>query len=226
MTVQPEALRERPPQIMAAFVAGFNTVAEHLYLLFLPVLLDLVLWFAPRLRIETLLAPRVKVMLNILQSNASAELSAQVQNLSTAYQTLLHEFNLLQLMETFPIGVPSLLAGRTGQQTPLGEAMTIQLGSFSAALGIAIVAMGLGFLLGCTYYALLAYATTEGRAPFNFFKMLLTHQAPAALIFTALLFFLAAMLFIPAMLFVSLITWIVPWLGSIVLFLSAFSLTT
>lgn len=220
MTVQPEALRERPPQIMAAFVAGFNTVAEHLYLLFLPVMIDLILWFAPRLRIEALLAPQVRAMLDVLQRNASAELSAQIQNLSATYQTLLHEFNLLQLIETFPIGVPSLLAGRTSQQTPLGDAVTLQLGSFGTVLGIAIIVMGLGFLLGCVYYALLAYATTEGRTPFNL-KILLTHQVPAALIFVVLLFFLVAMLFIPAMLFVSFVTWIAPWLGSIIFFLSA-----
>ena len=38
-----------PPRIFKSILAGFNTVANHIYLIILPVLIDMVLWLGPKL---------------------------------------------------------------------------------------------------------------------------------------------------------------------------------
>ena len=40
------------PKIIQALLAGFNTIANKPYLIILPILLDLFLWFGPGWRVE------------------------------------------------------------------------------------------------------------------------------------------------------------------------------
>ncbi|MBP8858217.1 MAG: hypothetical protein KBG60_09345, partial [Anaerolineaceae bacterium] len=52
-----------PPRMVQAITAGFNLVANHIYIIILPIALDLFFWFGPHLRVKSLLEPVVQDML-------------------------------------------------------------------------------------------------------------------------------------------------------------------
>lgn len=161
----------RPPAVFGSLKAGFDTVATHVGLILIPALLDALLWFAPRLRTEELFAPIVSSYSQFSQAGLLP--AEQVTAIQQGYTSLLAHWNLLEVVRTFPIGVPSLLAWNglqdvvaavSGQAselaaaTPLGPALIEQIGSMPALLLFGAVILLLGWTLGAAYYAWVARA--------------------------------------------------------------------
>jgi hypothetical protein len=110
-----------PPRIIPSFVAGFNAIANHIYLILFPVLLDVFLWFGPLVRIKNLVQP---VFENALQQMAGAYPADTVAMLQTSKDAIIQffeHFNLFFLLRTYPVGVPSLLVGIAPLTNPLGN---------------------------------------------------------------------------------------------------------
>lgn len=167
MNVAPDTSSEavaRPPSLIQSLLNGFNAVATHIYLILFPVALDLLLWFGPHLRIKTLLAPGLQEFLNLMQANISADMLSSVQTLSTMWQEFLDQFNLLSLVSTFPVGVPSLLSGAMPVNNPLGAPAQIELRSLGQLAQVMIVLILLGLLLGSLYFSLVARSTEHALA--------------------------------------------------------------
>lgn len=209
-----ESVREQPPGIMAAFIAGFNAVAGHLYLILLPLGVDLVLWFAPRLRIEQLFTPYIQAMAALLERSGTPAAPTSFNDL---WQPLLKEINLLGLLKTFPIGVPSLLTGFSDAAHPLGTAPNVQITSMGALFGISIGLLIVGFTLGCLYFALLASATTEDNR-LNW-QLFFTRQMPSALLFCVLFYLILVILSVPGLLILGFVLWLLPGAGNIAFFM-------
>ncbi|WP_299025034.1 hypothetical protein [uncultured Thermanaerothrix sp.] len=216
MAISSESGREQPPNIVAAFVAGFNAVANHLYLILLPVGVDLLLWFAPRLRVEWLFMPSIQAMITSLERYGNPTTSILF---AQAWETLLKETNVMGLLRTFPIGVPSLFGGLSDNATPLGVARNLQLTNLGELLGVGGLLLVLGFTLGCLYFALLANATAE--APRFDLNRFFGHQVPSALAFCVLFYLVLAILSVPAFLLLALIAWLLPGLGNVAFFIVA-----
>jgi len=219
---QSQTIYSAPPKLINAFIAGFNTVASHVYLLLLPVAFDLLLWFGPRLRLQGLLGPVVDDTTRYLLEMNSADLASRLTSVGQIYSEVLKRFNLVSLMRTFPIGVPSLLASQSPLDNPFGAAQVFEIKSMLSAGVLMAAIMLIGFVLGCLYFNLLARTTIEGKASFDFSKFLT--QVGLTLLLTVGLIVLLVVLSIPGLLLMSVFAVINPGLADIAMIVIFFIL--
>jgi hypothetical protein len=144
-----------PPGVIGSLRAGFDAVASHVWLILVPLALDIVLWLGPRLSVDGLLRPFVRYMFS--QARRSVAVSEMNQFLEAQRIILdgLQSFNLLSLigkLRTFPIGISSLLAQRMPVDTPLGEQSIVQISSLPILLGIAFILTLIGWVGGGLYF--------------------------------------------------------------------------
>lgn len=145
-----------PPGVIGSLRAGFDTVASHVWIIIVPLALDMVLWLGPRLSVDGLLRPFVRYM--FLQARRGVPVSEMEQFLEaqTIFLDGLQSFNLLNLVSkfrTFPIGISSLLAQKmpaTG--TPLGEQSIVEISSLPVLIGVALVLTTIGWVGGGLYF--------------------------------------------------------------------------
>jgi hypothetical protein len=125
--------------------SGFDRIASRPYLILPPLLLDLFLWFGPRLNLATVF----NAVAASLSAHGSAppELAQQVTLAKGMIETLGSTFNLFSALSTFPIGVPSLMATTMPAASPLGAAKMIPLSDpvmiGLAWLGLTVVGLGM-----------------------------------------------------------------------------------
>ena len=144
-----------PPGVIGSLRAGFDAVANHVWLIILPLALDIFLWLAPRLSVDGLLRPFIRYM--FLQARRGVEVSELDRFLETqtSLLDLLQNFNLLSLLSKFrifPIGISSLLAQTMPVETPLGEQNVVQISSVPLLLGIIIILTVIGWMVGGLYF--------------------------------------------------------------------------
>ncbi len=107
-----------PPGVIVALKTGLDVIAGHLSVLLLPLALDVLLWFGPRLSVKNLFSPLIE---EAVRANAASGLP---MDNALAFQKFAAEFlgrfNLFSLLRTFPVGLSSLMIGKMPAQTPLG----------------------------------------------------------------------------------------------------------
>lgn len=219
---QSQTIQTAPPKLIQAFAAGFNTVASHAYLLLLPIGIDLLLWFGPRLRLQSLLAPVVNDTTRALLEMNSGTMSARLEAVRQIWEEILLRFNLVSFIRTFPIGVPSLLASQSPLDNPLGLAPVIEIRSLFTAFGLLVLILATGFVLGCLYFNLLARCTAEGNIGFSFQGF--AHQITLTLLLTIGLVLLLLVLSLPGLLLLSVFAVISPNLADIAIIIVVFIL--
>lgn len=100
-------------RVVDALEAGFRLVGRRIWLILLPVLLDLFLWAGPRLSVEPLVDQVLPVMEELWsgqQSDLYAEFSPE--DLSAVLSKAAEQYNLFSTLRWAPVGMPSLLAER------------------------------------------------------------------------------------------------------------------
>ncbi|HVN16305.1 MAG TPA: hypothetical protein VMT73_11235 [Anaerolineales bacterium] len=147
-----------PPGVIGSLKAGFDTVAVHITAIFLPLVLDLLLWLGPHLSVEKLFQP----MLSDIRSfgHANGVSASDLDQMIGIYKTVFHQFNLLSLLRTFPIGVSSLMSGLNPLATPLGTPTIVQVHSVFDVLGWIAILTLLGWLGGGFYFRWIASLVT------------------------------------------------------------------
>jgi hypothetical protein len=156
MNVTPEtpgAVAIRPPELIHSLVGGFSAVANNIYLILLPVALDLLLWFAPHLRVKALMEPDFNEMIRLLRETSPANVLALLDSLQNSFKLTLGQFNLFSFLSTFPLGVPSLIAGQRPMQTPVGTPLILEVHSYGQYFTLWIGLSLLGLVLGSIYFA-------------------------------------------------------------------------
>ncbi|OGN72205.1 MAG: hypothetical protein A2X25_00645 [Chloroflexi bacterium GWB2_49_20] len=139
-----------PPGLIPALAAGFDAIANHVAIILLPALLDMLLWLGPRLRMKTLMQPVMDQLANTsVPLSASLPDPASLQQLWTEFLT---RFNLFGLLRTFPVGTASLMSSSMPDKSPLGVSFTWEVSSFSGMLGSWLLLITCGWLLGCLYF--------------------------------------------------------------------------
>ena len=144
-----------PPGVIGSLRAGFDAVASHVWLIILPLALDIFLWLGPRLSVDGLLRPFVRYM--FLQARRGVEVSELDRFLETQTSLLdiLQDFNLLSLISKFrmfPIGISSLLSQTMPVETPLGEQSVVQISSVPLLIVIVFILTMIGWLFGALYF--------------------------------------------------------------------------
>jgi len=131
---------KKRPGVIDTLSLGFSLITQQLWVLAIPVALDLYLWLGPRLSPLPLIK-RVSLYLPPAEP-------------TIPWQELLGGFNLFSLLDSAILGVPSLMAG-VAAASPLGQ-MVIEIDDGLPFLGWVLVLLPLGLLLGCLYLGLIA----------------------------------------------------------------------
>ena len=141
---------------MGSLRAGFDAVSSHIWLILLPLLLDVMLWFGPRLSVGRLLNPFFRMVFDQMPTTLTSPSDGQS---FTAYQSAFSEmverFNLLSLigrLQMFPVGISSLLAQTMPVKSPLGSQDVVQITSLPGLLGLAFLFTVIGWIAGGLYF--------------------------------------------------------------------------
>lgn len=146
-----------PPSVIKTLVAGFNVVANHIYLILLPVALDLFIWLFPSINVTALFSPVVESL-----AVYTAELPAEA---SQMLNEMVANFNLTTLLRTLPIGVASLFSATVTHQNPLNFTNPIEVQSISQfLLGFSLFNI-IGLVLGGMYYRLISDVSVKPIRP-------------------------------------------------------------
>jgi hypothetical protein len=166
---------KKPISVLAALVAGFESVASKPVLI-LPILaLDLILWLGPRLGITTLIPEGIAWL--GLPAASDPLLVEEIRVIEQVLAVFRERYNILSALSVFPAGMPfnmliasgslpaglpSLMAGRFPAVTPLGAPIVHLIGNplAAAAIWLGVTIVGLG--LGTSYHRLLAWQTMPG----------------------------------------------------------------
>ena len=205
-----------PPGVMGSLRAGFDAVSSHVWLILLPLLLDVFLWLGPRLSVDSLLGPFFRII--FAQARTTLTSSADLQRF-TAYQEafseLVQRFNLLSLLsklQAFPVGISSLLAQTMPVQTPIGVQGVVQVSSVPGLLGFGFLLTILGWMAGGLYFhwvSGIALGNTSGRS------MVSLSWAIVQTLLLSVIWVIGLMILIVPMMFVlTLLTFLSPVLAS------------
>lgn len=210
-----------PPGVIGSLRAGFEAVSSHVVLILPPVLLDVILWLGPRLSVDGLINPLLQMMSNQARQTltSSADLK-QFTEIQSVFGEMVSHFNLLSLLgrlQTFPIGVSSLLAQTMPVETPLGLQKVMQISSIPGLVGLAFLLIVVGWTLGGLYFHWVS-GTILGDA-----KQKAGITSMRAIVQTLILSVLwligLTMVFIPLTLLLTVLTMLSPVLASGALFL-------
>jgi hypothetical protein len=151
-----------PPNTFASLRAGFDAVANHIAVITIPLVLDLLLWFGPHLQVKTLFS-------NIINALVPASTSAnlpQGELFSSSIELIksfLAEFNLFSLLRTIPVGIPSLMAFKMPVKMPFGAPLFIDISS-PIVVGFVITLLILaGLIGGSLFYSIVTQVSLQGR---------------------------------------------------------------
>lgn len=148
----------QPRGVIDSLSSGFGVVNRQLWIIFLPVLLDLFLWLGPQASVSPLVGELLTAA-QLEQAVTTGVLAPeQVGSAQETRQRLLQatdELNLLALLAPSLVGVPSLMAVLGGQ----GELALIE--SWPLAIGIAAVSSLVGLMLGSVFLTAMAQGVRQ-----------------------------------------------------------------
>lgn len=143
-----------PPGVIGSLKAGFDVVSTHILAILLPLVLDLFLWFGPRLSLERLVNSSMAETLRLMRQSGGfsvddlqrfIKFNAQISEQSG-------QINLFGVLRTFPIGIPSLMVDKMPIVNPLGTPDVLQISSYAGWLGWLVLLTLLGWVGGGLYF--------------------------------------------------------------------------
>lgn len=220
-TNRPAPVRPKLPGIIDTLSAAYQTLNQHLYLLIVPVVLDLLYWLGPRITVAGIAretSAALESMAHRPGIGITTEQSAQtLAAMREAIEATGRSLNLLSVLSS-ALSVPSLFLSDEAQ-TPawLGTLPAHSVGSFGELVTLTVALFLLGIVVGAVYMGLAAQVVRDGKAqPDALAQRLLTY---AGRYVALLLIVLLMVLFIglPISLVVGVLALISPLLGSILI---------
>ncbi len=135
------------PGILATIAAGFDLTTKHLWLLVLPILLDIFYWLGPRLSYGALIEQGLALLPD---DPMLTEFASQMSELGTYT-------NLFTSLSVQFIGVPALMVNMLPQTTPL-PVSAVALESPAAFMGTFVLLTLVGLLLSAVYFITICVA--------------------------------------------------------------------
>lgn len=113
----------QPIGVFKSLALGFEKIAAQPLLVVPSLLLDLLLWLGPHLTIPEVFRRVAETM--TIPVGAEAFLVDQIQLLRDGVLELGNRVNLVSLIASLPVGMPSLMSGVHPVSTPLGEGLKV-----------------------------------------------------------------------------------------------------
>ncbi len=155
-----------PPGVINAIKAGMDAISSHLSVLLLPLALDSLLWFGPRLSVRTIMTSLFDQVVALNVQNAPPVTTDLLAN-KAAFVEMLERFNLFAVLRTFPVGVSSLLSGNLTVSNPLGAQSVIEVGSEVGMIGWLFLLTFIGWMLGGLYFNWVSVVSGSREAGFG-----------------------------------------------------------
>lgn len=105
-----------PPRLIPSMVQGFNLITQKLYLIIPPIILDLFLWFGPRLSFEAVLSANWANMIVTWKSYSGMQ---EMLEMATEMWNIFARMNFFSLLRAVPVGLTSLLWWKSEVRSPL-----------------------------------------------------------------------------------------------------------
>ncbi|MGH7863120.1 MAG: hypothetical protein ACREOS_12920, partial [Candidatus Dormibacteraceae bacterium] len=159
----PPASSKAVPGVIETLSAGFEQVNRVLWIVTVPILVDLFLWLGPRLSAGPVFAEIASWYSRMVDAYASvagavdAKTLDQARQAVTSFQAQAGQFNLLSLLVINIASVPSVLPPTRG------VVPGYQIDTLGSLLGVVLVAEVVGILIGCLYLGVLAQQIRDGR---------------------------------------------------------------
>jgi hypothetical protein len=217
MEIKSETITNNPPRLIVSFLAGFDVVANNIQLILFPLVLDLLLWFGPHLRLKNLVGPMVDEMNATLTQMATPDMTQLVQAAKDTWLSTIEHFNLLSSLRTYPIGIPSLFASLGPLQTPMGPAQIYELPSATITFGVWVLVTLVGIIGGSLYFNEIARVTSLERNIVSFKRII--WQIVQSIFLGILLILILMVILVPASILLSILTMINPVLAQIAVLL-------
>jgi hypothetical protein len=150
-----------PPSLIKSILAGFDAISNHISLILFSVAMDLILWLGPHLGLSELIRSLFDQAAALPNMN-TPEMADMVSASRAMWSALADKFNLMSVIRSYPIGVPSLMISTAPTLVPGGSPRVWEVSSLGAAFGIFILLTLLGLLIGTLYFQLIAQASLEG----------------------------------------------------------------
>lgn len=205
--------KKTPPGIIPSFVEGFNIIAGKVYIILFPVILDLLLWFGPLVRIKNLLLPALLRATEVSTAAYGDGVSEMIESSTQLWRAMLDEFNLLSLLRTYPVGIPSLMVSQISGNNPVGNPLVVELNSANIAFLWICFLMVLGLVLGSVYFGMIARSAFRQKIHVDANKII--SQIGQSLLLTVFLLVLLVVIGIPVVCFISSIVLFLPSLGTL-----------
>ncbi|GMV34169.1 MAG: hypothetical protein DYG85_14955 [Chloroflexi bacterium CFX1] len=151
-----------PPGIIHSIKAGFDAIASRISAILLPLILNLLLWLGPRLRMDEMFKEMEGDLVRFW--NAMQIPAEEIQNMLAIYEGMLQSVNLFGLIRTLPVGISSLFAAnQSAALTPLGDPGVWQVNAWNFPLWLAFLAL-VGWVGGALYFRNVAWAALAEKA--------------------------------------------------------------
>jgi len=209
--------RFEKPKIIQALLSGFNTIANKPYLILLPILLDLFLWFGPAWRVDEYLSPLIRLFTE-LPNMDNIEYAELIGSYQEYWQNIIANFNLASSLRTIPIGVPSLMASKPSFLNPLGKPLIFSLSTNLQVLGFSTLFLLAGYFLGSIYFKTISgqiITSTQDNDLKSYLKVY-----SQIILMPFLLLIILILISIPLMIIFTLISLISPSIGQFVLIIA------
>lgn len=156
MDVTTKKETRRPLGVIGCLAAGFDVLSRNVWLIVLPVLLDLFLWLGPQLSLAALMERVIAFV--AAQPPPDPATVSQLEQAIELLDLFGERFNLLSLLSALPfLNVPSLLAQRApGMVSPLGDSRVFLIESVWALIAWGMLLLPIGLMLGFLYVYSLA----------------------------------------------------------------------
>ncbi len=155
-----------PPNLIASLRAGFDAVANQIVIIIVPILIDMIIWLGPHLQVKTLINNFLDRLATSAQLN-SIQAGDIISTSMDMMRSAAPHINLLSLLRTIPVGIPSLMAARLPINIPDGSPLFIDVSNpiLVGVLAISLIVMGLVF--GSFYYILVSNVSLNGTINFR-----------------------------------------------------------
>ena len=152
---------EKPLGVIDSLQKGFELLNHHLWLLLIPILLDVILWLGPRLSLAPIIGRLIQSFSD--QPDLPEQFAANFDLAVESLNTLGKDYNLLALLTGPLTGLPSLQARLDFHSVYILHKQVITLTQWQTAALWGVILIPIGILIGSLWLTLIAFALKRER---------------------------------------------------------------